>query len=172
MPTYPMAIRPASRAVCVLALPFFALLLAVSAAPGPLAAAPKALATQPDIHGGLIAFVHAEDVWTVPVGGGVARRLTFHEGEERYPKFSADGKRIAFTAEYDGNTDVYVMTAEGGDITRVTYHPGRDEVVGWHPDPRSRTRASRPRTGPGSGTGAASRPTSTSTTSAPERTGG
>ena len=113
------------------ALSVLALLL--PAAPGVAGAVPKALATQPDIHGDLIAFVHAEDIWTVPAGGGVARRITFHEGEERYPKFSPDGTRIAFTAEYDGNTDVYVMNTEGGGITRVTWHPGRDEVVGWHP---------------------------------------
>ena len=107
--------------------------LVLPATPGVLAAAPKALAAQPDIHGDVIAFVHAEDIWTVPAAGGVAKRITFHEGEERYPKFSPDGKRIAFTAEYDGNTDVYVMNTEGGGIARVTYHPGRDEVVGWHP---------------------------------------
>ncbi len=115
------------------ALPLLLAALVLPAMPGVLAAAPKALASQPDIHGDLIAFVHAEDIWTVPAAGGVAKRITFHEGEERYPKFSPDGKRIAFTAEYDGNTDVYVMNTEGGDITRVTYHPGRDEVVGWHP---------------------------------------
>jgi tricorn protease len=115
------------------AFPLLLAALVLPSASGVLAAAPKALASQPDIHGDLIAFVHAEDIWTVPAAGGVAKRITFHEGEERYPKFSPDGKRIAFTAEYDGNTDVYVMNTEGGDITRVTYHPGRDEVVGWHP---------------------------------------
>jgi tricorn protease len=115
------------------ALRWLALLPLLLPAPVVLASVPKALATQPDIHGDLIAFVHAEDIFTVPAGGGVAKRITFHEGEERYPKFSPDGKRIAFTADYDGNTDVYVMNTEGGDIARVTYHPGRDEVVGWHP---------------------------------------
>jgi tricorn protease len=97
--------------------------------PGP----PARLALQPDIHGELIAFVHGEDIWTVPAAGGIAKRITFHEGEERFPKFSPDGKRIAFTGEYDGNADVYVMNVEGGEISRVTYHPGSDEVVGWHP---------------------------------------
>ncbi len=61
-----------------------------------------------------------------------ATRLTIHDGEERFPKISPDGKTIAFTGEYDGNADVYVMNLLGGDITRVTYHPGFDEVVGWH----------------------------------------
>ena len=94
---------------------------------------PARLARQPDIHGDLIAFVHGEDIWTVPSAGGVAKRITFHEGEERFPRFSNDGRRIAFTGEYDGNADVYVMNVEGGEISRVTHHPGSDEVVGWHP---------------------------------------
>ena len=97
------------------------------------AGSPARLARQPDIHGDLIVFVHGEDIWTVASAGGVAKRITFHEGEERFPRFSPDGRRIAFTGEYDGNADVYVMNVEGGDISRVTYHPGPDEVVGWHP---------------------------------------
>jgi tricorn protease len=88
----------------------------------------------PDIHEDLIVFVHGEDIWSVPSEGGVATRLTIHDGQERFPKFSNDGALIAFTAEYDGNTDVYVMNRYGGDITRVTWHPGNDEVVGWHPE--------------------------------------
>jgi len=87
----------------------------------------------PDIHDDLIVFVHGEDIWSVPADGGVATRLTIHDGEERYPRFSPDGNLIAFTGYYDGNPDVYVMNKYGGDITRVTYHPGFDEVVGWHP---------------------------------------
>lgn len=87
----------------------------------------------PDIHEDLIVFVHSEDIWTVSAEGGIAQRLTIHDGMERYPKFSPDGSLIAFTGEYDGNADVYVMNKFGGEITRVTYHPGFDEVVGWHP---------------------------------------
>ena len=87
----------------------------------------------PDIHGETVVFVYGEDIWTVPVSGGTAVRLTLHDGAEQFPKFSPDGKMIAFTGEYDGNTDVYVMDAFGGEITRVTYHPGVDQVVGWHP---------------------------------------
>lgn len=86
----------------------------------------------PDIHEDLIVFVHGEDIWSVPADGGVATRLTIHDGQERFPKFSNDGSLIAFTGEYDGNTDVYVMNRYGGEITRVTWHPGNDEVVGWH----------------------------------------
>jgi tricorn protease len=87
----------------------------------------------PDIHDDLIVFVHAEDIWSVPSQGGIAQRLTIHDGNERQPKFSPDGTLIAFTGEYDGNSDVYVMNRFGGEISRVTYHPGYDEVVGWHP---------------------------------------
>jgi tricorn protease len=87
----------------------------------------------PDIHGDTIVFVYGEDIWTVPADGGVATRLTIHDGQERFPRFSPDGSMIAFTGEYDGNADVYVMNAHGGDITRVTYHPGGERVAGWHP---------------------------------------
>jgi len=87
----------------------------------------------PDIHGDLVVFVHGEDIWKVNAEGGIAERLTIHDGSERYPKFSPDGSLIAFTGEYDGNADVYVMDIYGGNIKRVTYHPGTDEVVGWHP---------------------------------------
>lgn len=87
----------------------------------------------PDVNENSVVFVSGEDIWSVPVAGGIATRLTIHDGQERFPKFSPDGKLIAFTGEYDGNADVYVMNVYGGNITRVTYHPGYDEVVGWHP---------------------------------------
>ncbi len=87
----------------------------------------------PDIHGEMIVFVSGEDIWIASTGGAAASRLTVDDGMERFPKFSPDGKMIAFTGEYDGNSDVYVMDSSGGGITRVTYHPGADEVVGWHP---------------------------------------
>ena len=87
----------------------------------------------PDVHGNTVIFVYGEDIWSVAAEGGVAARLTIHDGEERFPKFSPDGTMIAFTGEYDGNADIYVMNVHGGKITRVTFHPGYDEVVGWHP---------------------------------------
>jgi len=87
----------------------------------------------PDVYEDTVVFVHGEDIWSVSTEGGIGVRLTIHDGQERFPKFSPDGGLIAFTGEYDGNADVYVMSVHGGNITRVTYHPGYDEVVGWHP---------------------------------------
>ncbi len=87
----------------------------------------------PDVYKDTVVFVYGEDIWKASIHGGAAIRLTLHDGEERFPKFSPDGMLIAFTGEYDGNADVYVMNADGGKITRVTYHPEYDEVVGWHP---------------------------------------
>ncbi|HSH52979.1 MAG TPA: S41 family peptidase, partial [Bacteroidales bacterium] len=73
------------------------------------------------------------DITAVMIGGDALAQ--FHLGiAEIDPEFSPDGKRIAFTGQYDGNSDVYVMNKFGGDITRVTFHPGRDEVIGWHPE--------------------------------------
>jgi len=87
----------------------------------------------PDIHKDNVVFVSAGDIWIAPASGGEAKRLTIHDGNERYPKFSPDGEYIAFTGEYDGNSDVYVMNTDGGNITRLTYNPTYDEVLGWHP---------------------------------------
>jgi tricorn protease len=100
---------------------------------GDATAAQSALLRFPDVHADTVVFVHAEDIWTAPITGGVARRLTDDEGEERHPKFSPDGSLIAFTASIDGNPDVYVMSSSGGGISRLTHHPSTDEVVGWHP---------------------------------------
>jgi len=84
----------------------------------------------PAIHGGQIVFTYAGDLYSVPAQGGVARKLTSHEGFEMFPRFSSDGKQLAFTAQYDGNTEVYVMPAAGGVPRRLTYTAtlGRDDV--------------------------------------------
>lgn len=93
----------------------------------------KALMMYPDVHKDTVVFVYGGDVWTAPTSGGVATRITIHDGSESFPRFSPDGKQIAFTASYDGNSDVYIMNRYGGDIQRVTYHPRYDQVIGWHP---------------------------------------
>ncbi|RMG40032.1 MAG: hypothetical protein D6732_03470, partial [Methanobacteriota archaeon] len=75
----------------------------------------------PATDGKQIVFSYAGDLYTVPTDGGIARRLTSHEGYEMFPRFSSDGKWLAFTAQYDGNTEVYVMPAEGGAPRRLTF---------------------------------------------------
>ena len=89
---------------------------------------------QPAVSATHVAFVYAGDIWVVSKQGGVALRLASPRGEEQFPRFSPDGSRIAFSANYDGNTDVYVVPAMGGDPVRVTHHPMADRVLGWHPD--------------------------------------
>ncbi|SPE50036.1 putative Tricorn protease homolog 1 [Verrucomicrobia bacterium] len=88
----------------------------------------------PTVGGGAIVFTAEGDLWKVPVAGGVALRLTSHEGEEAFPKLSPDGRLLAFTAQYEGNDDVYVMTAEGGEPVRLTFHPAVDQALGWTSD--------------------------------------
>jgi len=74
----------------------------------------------PDISADRIVFVYAGDLWTAPATGGEGRRLTAHVGTESSPKFSPDGRWIAFSAQYDGNTDVYIIPSEGGNPKRLT----------------------------------------------------
>ncbi len=103
----------------------------------------------PATNGREIAFSYAGDLWTVPVTGGEARRLTSHVGYEMFARYSPDGKTIAFTGEYDGNREVYSIPAEGGEPLRLTYTAtnARDDlgdrmgpnniVITWSPDGKS-----------------------------------
>ena len=88
----------------------------------------------PALSRNLIAFGYAGDLWTVSRQGGRASRLTSGIGIESNPVFSPDGSTLAFTGEYDGNTDVFTIPAVGGIPHRVTYHPAPDVAVGWSPD--------------------------------------
>lgn len=88
----------------------------------------------PDVYGEKIVFTYASDLWTVGLEGGVATRLTSHPGLEYRAKFSPDGKWIAFSGQYDGDTDVYVVPSTGGEPKRLTYSPGNDMVGDWTPD--------------------------------------
>src|SRR5262245_7334284 len=103
----------------------------------------------PAIHGDRVVFTFAGNLYLVPASGGVARRLTSHDGNEVFARFSPDGKWLAFTGQYDGNTEVYVMPSEGGVPRRLTWTAtlSRDErsdrmgpnniVMGWTHDNRT-----------------------------------
>lgn len=99
-------------------------------------ASPQAtrLLRTPTVSATHIAFAYANNIWVVERAGGTARRLTSFQGVTVNPKFSPDGKTIAFTASYAGNSDVYTVPVEGGQPTRLTWHPGGDVVQGWTPD--------------------------------------
>ncbi len=100
----------------------------------------------PATNGREVVFTYAGDLFTAPLAGGPARRLTSHIGYEMFARYSPDGTMIAFTGEYDGNREVYLIPAEGGEPVRLTYTPtnGRDDlgdrmgpnniVMGWTPD--------------------------------------
>ena len=124
---------------------FLVLALAVTAAMLPAAAAavdgpgePLRLMRRPDIHDGTIAFVWQGDLWSVPEEGGIARRLTVHDGTENYPKFSPDGSQIAFNGSYnERRSSLLVMPASGGRPRQLTYATGAAIPVEWTPDGKS-----------------------------------
>jgi tricorn protease len=95
---------------------------------------PPLLAQQPALSATQIVFVFGGDLWSVPRQGGDARRLTVGVGLESDPAFSPDGRWIAFTGQYDGNTDVFVVPADGGVPRRITWHPAPDRALGWTRD--------------------------------------
>ncbi len=89
---------------------------------------------QPAVSATQIAFVYAGDIWIAEKAGGVAVRISSPRGEESFPRFSPDGSLLAFTGDYDGNEDIYVMPVAGGLPTRVTHHGAPDRMLGWYPD--------------------------------------
>jgi tricorn protease len=91
---------------------------------------PTRLLRSPTVSQTQIAFAYANNIWTVERGGGVTRRITSFQGQTTSPHFSPDGQWIAFSGEYAGNVDVYVVAAEGGEPRRLTWHPGGDQVQG------------------------------------------
>jgi tricorn protease len=102
----------------------------------------------PDIYKDKISFVYGGDLWLASSAGGTARRVTSHPGRELFPKFSPDGKWLAFTGQYDGNFNVYVMPSEGGQPKQLTFYQGSaqplsdrmgvlNQVIGWTPDGNS-----------------------------------
>lgn len=128
-----MSRRQIARSAC----PLFTVALAVvvlGAMALPIQAQGTRFLRQPDVSATQIAFVHANDIWVVGRDGGDAIRLTTSEGAETDPAFSPDGRWIAFSGQYGGNTDVYVMPAAGGQPERLTWHPSPDVAQGWTPD--------------------------------------
>lgn len=90
----------------------------------------------PAVSATQIAFVYAGDIWIVPKEGGTALRLSSPRGTEQFPRFSPDGSRLAFSGNYEGNVDLYVMPVTGGEPRRVTHHGAADRLLGWTPDGR------------------------------------
>ena len=88
----------------------------------------------PAIHGDVVVFTSEGDLWTVDVRGGTARRLTSHSGMETYPAISPDGLTLAFSAQYEGPTEVYTMPLAGGLPVRRTFAGQTSTVAGWTPD--------------------------------------
>jgi tricorn protease len=111
----------------------FVMLFVLAGALSAHAAGPL-LMQRPTLSKTHIAFAYAGDLWLVSRDGGEARLLTSGSGTKSDPIFSPDGSMIAFTGDYDGNVDVYVMPSTGGVPHRLTHHPAVDEVVGWAPD--------------------------------------
>lgn len=101
------------------------------------AADSNTLFRNPTLNDSHIVFSYAGDLWRVARSGGAAEKLTSGVGIEDEPRFSPDGSMIAFTGQYDGNTDAFVMPASGGTPKRLTFHPGPDQVTGWTVDGKS-----------------------------------
>jgi tricorn protease len=87
-----------------------------------------------DVSETQITFVYGGDIWIAAKTGGTALQITNSPGEESWPKFSPDGKHIAYTANYNGNSDVFVIPVTGGIPTRVTYNSFSDRLIDWHPN--------------------------------------
>ena len=102
-----------------------------------IAQEPTLLLRQPALSEQHIAFVYGGDLWISNLDGKNPRQLTSHPATESSPKFSPDGKWIAFSANYESNKDVYVISVAGGPARRLTWHPGGDTVNGWSADGKS-----------------------------------
>lgn len=116
--------------------------LALGAALVPAAAADitpsGAMLRWPDVSKSHICFVYANDLWMVPKAGGLASPVASPSGQEAFPKFSADGRSIAFVGNYDGGRDLYIVDLDeslaGAPARRVTHHPYGENLADWNPD--------------------------------------
>ncbi len=102
------------------------------------AAVPEArLVRYPHIHNGRIAFTYLGDIWTANEGGQDVRRITVHRARDVYPRFSPDGKWIAFSSDRNGGMDVFIVPVEGGTPKQLTFHSTDDTVLAWAPDSKT-----------------------------------
>ncbi len=116
---------------------FLVALFVVVVGAAPLAAAPIRLARHPDYHAGKVTFSYLGDIWVANEDGSNVQRLTDNRAREVYPRFSPDGKWIAFSSNRYGNNDVFIVPAAGGTPRRLTFHTGNDDVVAWARDSQS-----------------------------------
>jgi tricorn protease len=122
--------------LCALGAPLAADLSAVASAEADVNVKDTRFLHQPALSSTHVAFVYADDLWVARLDGTDVRRLTTDDGVESSPAFSPDGLTLAFSGQYDGNTDVYSVPVAGGVPTRLTWHPGPDLVQGFTPDGR------------------------------------
>ena len=100
-------------------------------------ASPIRLARHPDYRAGRVTFSSLGDIWIASEDGSAVRRVTDHLAREVYPRFSPDGRWIAFSSNRYGNNDVFIVAVDGGTPRRLTFHTGSDEVVGWERDSKA-----------------------------------
>ncbi|MGE3175243.1 MAG: LpqB family beta-propeller domain-containing protein [Planctomycetota bacterium] len=128
-------------------LPLWLFAAIAAAALAPAAPTQSKLLRFPDVHGDRVVFTHGGDLWLAPLAGGTATRLTSADGVELFAKFSPDGQWIAFTGQVDGDEQVYLVPAAGGEIRQLTFYPSSgplpdrwgydNQVQGWTPDGQS-----------------------------------
>src|SRR6266851_9566016 len=94
------------------------------------------LVRYPSYSNGRIAFTYLGDIWTADENGGNIQRLTVNKARDAYPRFSPDGKWIAFSSDRNGNLDVFIIPSGGGTAKQLTFHSADDTVLGWTPDGR------------------------------------
>lgn len=95
------------------------------------------LVRYPSYHQGRVAFAYLGDIWTADENGKNVQRMTANAARDIHPRFSPDGKWIAFSSDRNGNLDVYIIPSEGGQAKQLTYHSADDNVLTWTPDSRS-----------------------------------
>ncbi len=118
-------------ACCALAL------LLASLAVGTIRGDEARLLRYPHYHNGKLAFTYMGDIWTADESGKNVHRLTAHRGRDQMPRFSPDGKWIAFSSDREGNLDIWIVPATGGAPKQLTCHSADDTVLGWSPDSKS-----------------------------------